>query len=150
MVEVREVQLRYGAVIGKIDLPDTPILSQIDSGPIFYKKLEGELQEVFLVLMVNARNKSMELIEVSRGTLTQSLVHPREVFRAAIVSGACSIIIAHNHPSGESGASGEDKEVTERLVKSGKLIGIKVLDHIIIADEKDPYSMLLEHRDLFE
>jgi len=69
---------------------------------------------------------------VSIGTLNSALVHPREVFKGAIINSANSIILAHNHPSGDPSPSNEDKEITNRLVEAGEIIGISVLDHIVI------------------
>ncbi len=94
--------------------------------------LMGEPQEVFCALLLNAKHRTIGYVEISRGTLTASLVHPREVFRAAIAMNAACIIVAHNHPSGDPEPSPEDREVTQRLVDAGKLLGIPVLDHVII------------------
>jgi DNA repair protein RadC len=89
-------------------------------------------KEHFFVIILNARNRVKVIELISVGTLNASLVHPREVFRLAIHRGASSIIIAHNHPSGNPEPSAVDLEVTHRLVQAGKLIGIEVVDHIII------------------
>lgn len=89
-------------------------------------------QECFLAVYQNAQGAIIGVLEVSRGTLTSSLVHPREVFAPAIERGAASIIIAHNHPSGDTEPSAADITTTERLRKAGKLLGINVLDHVII------------------
>jgi DNA repair protein RadC len=72
--------------------------------------------------------------EVSRGTLDATLVHPREVFKAALLSNAASIILTHNHPSGDPTPSPDDHQLTRRLVDAGRLIGVEVLDHIIVGD----------------
>lgn len=96
--------------------------------------LEDEDREYFLVLSLNTKNEINSINVVSSGTLNSSLVHPREVFKSAILSNANKIIIAHNHPSGDVTPSNEDKNVTSRLIKSGDILGINVLDHIIIGD----------------
>jgi DNA repair protein RadC len=75
-------------------------------------------------------------LKISEGTLTNSLIHPREAFRDAIKESAASVIFVHNHPSGDPSPSREDISITERLVSVGELIGIRVVDHIIIGDEK--------------
>ncbi len=86
--------------------------------------------------MLDAKNRIFKDYRVSEGTLTQSLIHPREAFRNAIKESAASVIFVHNHPSGDPTPSREDIMITERLVKAGELIGIKVLDHVIIGDNK--------------
>jgi DNA repair protein RadC len=93
-------------------------------------------------LHLDIRNCVLHCSEVARGTINQALVHPREVFRVAIEVGACSVILAHNHPSGNVTASAEDTELTGRLVKAGNIIGINVTDHLIIG--VDSFSSLLE------
>ncbi len=95
----------------------------------------GLLKEHFLVLFLDCKNNVLKHEVVSVGTLDASLVHPREVFRSAIKEGCASIILVHNHPSGDCNPSKEDLDVTERLVDAGKLIGISVLDHVIIGND---------------
>lgn len=89
-------------------------------------------QECFKIIMLDTKNKVIKVEEITRGTLNSSLVHPREVFVKAIKQHAAAIILAHNHPSGDTEPSAEDKSITRRLVEAGELIGISVLDHIII------------------
>ncbi|HQD76774.1 MAG TPA: JAB domain-containing protein, partial [Bacillota bacterium] len=84
----------------------------------------------------NTRNQVIGVDRVSVGTLNSSAVHPRELFRNAIKRSAASIILVHNHPSGDPTPSREDVEVTGRLIDAGKIIGIDVLDHIIIGDNR--------------
>ena len=90
-------------------------------------------REIFVVLHLDVRNRIVAHEITSIGSQTASLVHPREVFKSAILKGACSIILAHNHPSGDPSPSKDDVDLTHRLVEAGRLIGIDVLDHIIIA-----------------
>ena len=99
-------------------------------------KLGAEEVEVFTVLLLDAQNSVLALQEVTRGILNSSLVHPREVFRAAIAYGAASIILAHNHPSGNPVPSADDKAVTRQLVASGKVLDIPVYDHVIVAADQ--------------
>lgn len=91
-------------------------------------------QEEFHVVLLNAKNRVLDQVVVTGGTLTASLVHPREIFRSAIRRGAHAVILAHNHPSGDPTPSREDREVTLRLIQAGKVIGIEVLDHLVIGD----------------
>jgi len=98
--------------------------------------LRNEKAEVFRTLLLNSANKIFRNIEISRGILNASLVHPREVFKIAISESAASIILLHNHPSGNPEPSKEDIHITRQLVDSGKVIGISIYDHIIIAGNK--------------
>ncbi len=95
-----------------------------------------EPAEVFWVLGLDAQHKIVAdgIISVTRGILNSSLVHPREVFRAALAANAYAIILCHNHPSGDPTPSGEDRLVTSQLVSAGKILGIDVLDHLIVGD----------------
>ena len=93
-------------------------------------------REHFYVFHLDAHKRVRGIQLVSIGTLTASLVHPREVFRAAIINGAAEIIVAHNHPSGDQTPSPEDRETTRRLKQVGKLIGIPLIDHVIVAGER--------------
>jgi DNA repair protein RadC len=98
-------------------------------------RLAREVQEVFVVLLLDSRHRLIREIEVHRGSLNQSLVHPREVFGPAIRESAAAIVVAHNHPSGDATPSREDHEVTERLVRGGQILGIRLLDHVVIAEQ---------------
>ena len=93
-------------------------------------------REHFVVLHLNTRNDVIAKEIVSIGTLHSSLIHPREVLKAAILNNADKMLLAHNHPSGDITPSQEDKEVTKRLVKAGEIIGIEVIDHLIVADKR--------------
>ncbi len=91
--------------------------------------------EVFILVILDARNGFRKQIEISRGTLSASLVHPREVFKAAVDERAAAIIVAHNHPSGNPEPSREDIELTKQLSESGRILGIPLHDHIIVSGE---------------
>ena len=90
--------------------------------------------EQFHAVLLDGRHRVKDVVLVSQGTLTASLVHPREVFRSAIRRAAAAIVLVHNHPSGDPAPSGEDRRVTERLVQAGELVGIRVLDHVVVAE----------------
>jgi DNA repair protein RadC len=96
-------------------------------------KLRKEQREHFLVLLLNARHEVMAKETVSVGSLNASIVHPREVFKAAVLASAAAIVLVHNHPSGDPEPSEEDLSITKRLVEAGELLGISVLDHIVVA-----------------
>lgn len=97
-------------------------------------------QEAFFVVTMNSQHRIIDKRMISLGTVNASLVHPREVYRPAIADSAQSVIFAHNHPSGDTTPSEDDKALTKRLVKAGKIIGIKVLDHVIIGKNGDYFS----------
>lgn len=90
--------------------------------------------EEFLVITLDTQHRPIRIVRVTRGTLNASLVHPREVFRAAIADCAASVILAHNHPSGDPTPSQEDIATTSRLKQAGDIVGIRVLDHIVVGE----------------
>ena len=96
--------------------------------------LSSQAEEVMVMLVLDAKNIVIGAFEVSRGSLNSSIVHPREVFKRALLLNGASIILAHNHPSGDPTPSREDISVTKRLVEGGNILGITVLDHLIIVD----------------
>jgi DNA repair protein RadC len=100
----------------------------------FHARLRDTLQERFLVLLLDGRHRVLREVQASQGTLTASLIHPREVFRPALREAAAAVILVHNHPSGDPTPSREDREVTERLVQVGDVLGVPVLDHVIVAE----------------
>jgi len=90
-------------------------------------------REAFVVLLLDQKNRVTGVHVVSIGSLAASLVHPREVFKTAILANAAAVLVVHNHPSGDPTPSREDREITERLVQCGQTLGIPVLDHVVIA-----------------
>ena len=116
---------------GQITAIETP-----DDVAALLSDLRYERQEHFVVLMLDAKNQLLRRVDVHKGTLNSSLVGAREVFREAIREGASSIIVAHNHPSGDPTPSSEDIEVTHTLVKVGEILDIPVRDHVIIGDRR--------------
>jgi DNA repair protein RadC len=100
------------------------------------KKLKDKKKEHFLILCLDTKNNLIKINTISTGTLDANLVHPREVFKEAIQSLASSIILVHNHPSGDPEPSDADIDITKRILETSKIVGIDVLDHIIIANNK--------------
>jgi DNA repair protein RadC len=94
--------------------------------------IKDKAKEHFKLILLNPRNKIIGISTISVGTLNASLVHPREVFKDAITHSAASVVLAHNHPSGDPEPSEDDLKITKKLVESGKILGIEVLDHIVI------------------
>ncbi|NCN86268.1 JAB domain-containing protein [archaeon] len=122
-------------------------ISKIKCGKDVYnlmkEKLEGKTKEYFYCLLLDSKNKIIKIENVSVGILDASIVHPREIFKSAIKSSSSSIILVHNHPSGESTPSEEDISITKKLIECGDLLGINVIDHIIIG--KNNYWSYLEN-----
>ncbi len=100
----------------------------------FFPGLRFVAHERFLVLLLNGRHRVLGQQVVSQGTLTASLVHPREVFRVALREAAAALVLVHNHPSGDPTPSHEDRVVTTRLARAGEILGVRVLDHVIVAE----------------
>jgi len=94
--------------------------------------LRQSAQEAFIVIDLNAKNNVIDKRLVTLGLLDASLVHPREVFRGAIVNNAAAVVVVHNHPSGDPTPSAEDVRITRQLVEAGRILSIKVLDHVVI------------------
>jgi len=96
------------------------------------RDIRDNKKEHFVVFYLDVRSQEIEREIISVGTLTESLVHPREVFEPAIRNSSAQIIVAHNHPSGDPEPSGDDISITKRLVEAGKILGIKIIDHVIV------------------
>ena len=105
-----------------------------DISNIYMEEMRYLRKEVFKTVLLNTKNEIICDIDVSTGTLNSSIVHPREVFTEPIKRSANSIMLVHNHPSGNPSPSGEDKKITRRLMECADIIGIKILDHIILGD----------------
>jgi len=108
------------------------------------KDIRDNKKEHFVVFYLDVRNQEIKREIISVGTLNANLVHPREVFESAIAHSAAQIIVAHNHPSGESEPSEDDLIITKRLVEAGKILGIEILDHVVIT--KKDFSSFKEKR----
>ncbi|WP_226582565.1 JAB domain-containing protein [Halobacillus litoralis] len=107
----------------------------------FFNDLEGLQQEYFDAIFLNTKNVVISRKNIFKGSLNASIVHPRETFKDAIRLSAASIVVAHNHPSGNANPSREDIEVTKRLSEVGKTVGIELLDHVIIGSGGSFVSM---------
>ena len=110
------------------------ILSPNDAYEMIKEQLEGLDREQFIIACLNTKNEPTNISVVSVGSLNKAIVHPREVFKTAILSNAASVMAFHNHPSGETTPSQQDIQLTKRLYEAGELLGIKLLDHLIIGD----------------
>lgn len=112
------------------------IESPKDAGKFFSHILAEKDREVLGVIGLDAKNHINYFEAVHIGTMTQSLIHPREIFKASILTNSHSIILAHNHPSGDVTPSSADRRVTEKMIDAGILMGIEVIDHIIVSEDK--------------
>ena len=121
---IREVEERFASY---------QIKSPEDAKELAQAQIADEDREVFLVMMLNTKNYVIGLHRAHVGSINASIVHPREVMKCAILNNAASIIVSHQHPSGDPTESREDIEVTKRLAEAGKILGIEVLDHVIVS-----------------
>ena len=129
---------QYGDIIEKLSClePDpVSVNGPIAIGNLFRKKWGSTKQECFFVAALDGAHKLISAEMITKGLINRTVVHPREVFRFAILHNSAAIIVGHNHPSGQTNPSEEDKKITERLVNAGEVIGINVLDHIIVSQK---------------
>ncbi|HJR76637.1 MAG TPA: DNA repair protein RadC [Nitrospiraceae bacterium] len=110
------------------------ITSSADLFKHFHPRVRNLRHEIFTIVLLDAKNAVIREATVSEGTLTHSLVHPREVFQLAIRESAAAVILLHNHPSGDPTPSQEDRLLTSRLISAGHVLGIRVLDHLVVGD----------------
>lgn len=144
MGEVRLFSTKYKGLKVKTQLiregPAEEHGSSLSNSEDVARFVESELKnadrEHFLSILLNTKNVPIGVDEISIGSLNQSIIHPREVFKTAILASAAALVLVHNHPSGDPEPSREDIKITERLVEAGELLGIPLLDHVIIAGER--------------
>ena len=135
--------VEFGKRLGRVRNPGRPVISSPeDVDGLLRGRIANLDRENFVVVLLNTKNEVLGFPTISVGTLSASLVHPREVFKPAIRASAAGVILAHNHPSGRVGPSREDREVTRRLKEASEIIGIEVLDHVILGDG---YFSMKEH-----
>lgn len=137
--EAKAAQLKAALELGKRALASplskgTRILSSRDLFEHFHSTLRDLRHEIFKVVLLDAKHAIVRETTVSEGSLTLSIVHPREVFSLAVKESAAAVIFLHNHPSGDPTPSPEDRILTARLVSAGEVLGIRVLDHLVIGD----------------
>ncbi|WP_349255188.1 JAB domain-containing protein [Trichlorobacter sp.] len=126
---------------GCVEEPEVRYTSPCQICDRFSREMMALDRECFIVLHLDGKNRIVARELVSVGSLQQSIVHPREVFKGAVLNGSASIICLHNHPSGDPKPSPEDLIITKRLQEAGEILGIKVLDHLIIGD-RSAYSII--------
>ena len=136
------------ALVRERDDDPVPISTPEDLLP-FLEPLRRAPDEYFVAFHLDVHNRVIGFAEVSHGTLSSSLVHPREVFKAAMLSNSHAIIVAHNHPGGSITPSDEDIATTRQLVAAGRIMGIHLIDHLIVTD-RTFVSIRQENKRLFE
>ena len=119
------------------------ITSPGDAAKYLMGRLRHETHEKFLVILLNTKNRIMLVRQIAEGSLSSAVVHPREIFAPAVVNHASSIIVAHNHPSGDPYPSEEDRRLTAALEEAGRTLGIPLMDHLVIGDGR--YYSFKEH-----
>jgi len=131
-------------------LSDKAITTPEEAASVIRDLISESDREMFCVLNLNTKGFAINLNIVSIGTLNEAMAHPREVFKASILSNAAAIMLFHNHPSGKVEPTNEDKYTTQRLVECGRLMGIEVIDHIIVGTDKDKYFSFREEEILYD
>lgn len=127
--------VEFGKRLGRVRNPGRPVISSpADVDGLLRGRIANRDRENFVAVLLNTKNEVLEISTISIGTLSNSLVHPREVFKPAVRASAASVVLAHNHPSGKVEPSREDREITGRLVDAAEILGIEVLDHVIVGD----------------
>lgn len=117
-----------------VDLPKRKITSPSDVYNLLYPQMRELKREQFVVILLDTKNHLIRDEIISIGTLNSSIVHPREVFKSAFIESSASVILSHNHPSGDPTPSAQDIDLTLKLIEGGNILGIDVLDHVIIGD----------------
>ncbi|GGA58132.1 hypothetical protein GCM10007416_34170 [Kroppenstedtia guangzhouensis] len=129
-------------IVGHHESPVEQVGTPRDAADAVRSYLKGVDREHFVVMLLSTKNKINGFHTCHIGSVNTTVVHPREVFKPAVIANTAGIIVAHNHPSGDPTPSREDVHITERLYEVGKIMGIELLDHIIIGDPGRYYSML--------
>ena len=138
-IKMRELTVRYAVrtvPVGRPPALGCALANVREAAALLDAVLCEEATEVFAILCLNTKHRLIAYHVVSRGALDAAIVHPREVFKAALLANAAAIIAAHNHPSGDPTPSPDDMALTNRLAAAGALIGVPLLDHIIVGDEQ--------------
>ncbi|WP_027092679.1 RadC family protein [Cohnella thermotolerans] len=132
-----QASIELGRRVARSRLPETVRITRPqDAADLLMEEMRHLREEHFVCLFLNTKNQVIGRQTLSIGSLNASVVHPREVYRAAIRRSSASILCAHNHPSGDPTPSSEDIQLTRRLAEAGKLIGIELLDHLVIGDNR--------------
>lgn len=139
--QVKAVQIKAALELSRrlmlLPTAERPIVqSPDDAAGVVMEEMRHLDREHFRAILLNTKNQVLAVETISVGTLNSSMVHPRELFKIAVKKSAAHVIVAHNHPSGDPTPSREDITITKRIIEGGKILGISVLDHLIIGDNK--------------
>lgn len=134
-------QIKASFELGKreeldVEIKDFDIKNPEAVVKVIRASIKDKAKEHFKLILLNTRNRIIGITNISVGTLNANLVHPREVFKDAITHNAASVVLVHNHPSGDPEPSEDDLKITKRLIEAGKILGIEVVDHIIVAKNR--------------
>jgi DNA repair protein RadC len=129
--------IELGKRIGSLDREERAVIRMPkDAAELIMQDMRYLDREHFRAILLNVKNQILDVVTISIGTVNSSLVHPRELFKDAIRTSSSGVILVHNHPSGDPSPSRQDKDLTTRLIEAGKVLGIEILDHIIIGDNR--------------
>ena len=144
---VRELRVHYRQrrVVGRL-LPLERLVTPREAALAFVHLLQDEPVEVCGLFCLSARGQVLGYHELSRGTVDAAFMHPREIFKVALLANATSVVIGHNHPSGDPSPSDDDIRITRRIKSAGEIIGIELFDHLVIAGDR---YVSFKERDLF-
>lgn len=131
-------------IMERPDLYELPITSTKTAGKFFQNEIGLDAQEVMVMICLDTKSNITAVHRVFTGSINSSVAHPREIFRTAIMNNASRIMVAHNHPSGNTEPSQPDIKFTERLKEAGEIVGIELLDHIIVGPNEGSYTSLRE------
>ena len=139
---LREAVLHYRPAYPQVELSEAPICSSTDAAAILQPMIGERMCESIVTLALDARHRPIGVHEVSRGSVSEAAVKLADVFRYPLIAGAASMLIAHNHPSGDPEPSGDDIRFTEQLTQGATLLGLRLLDHLVITECR--YSSFLD------
>ena len=139
MINISTLALKLEKVKGgRYDIGGSVVNNPSDGAKLLQDlfEMEEQAEEIMVMLTLSTKHRVTGAFEISRGNLDSALVHPREIFKRAILNNSAAIIIGHNHPSGDATPSADDVAITKRLVEAGNILGINLIDHLIIGDSR--------------
>jgi len=141
-MRLRELHVRYAPL--DVPIVRSPLVGPGDAARLLFSLLDTECAEVFGAILLDTKHQVLAWAEIARGGIQSVHVAPRDVFRAALLGNAATVILAHNHPSGDPHPSPDDVDVTRRMVSAGLLVGVEVADHIIVGNGTARYYSFKE------
>jgi len=141
-MRLRELHVRYAPL--DVPIVRSPLVGPGDAARLLFSLLDTECGEVFGAVLLDTKHHVLAWAEVARGGIHSVHVQPRDVFRAALLGNAATVVLGHNHPSGDPHPSPDDVDVTRRMVSAGLLVGVEVADHIIVGNGTARYYSFKE------